>query len=104
MANKKSSGAKKPMKGKIAKTSRKGKTEEIVGSQDDPTGKKPQSAEIGSEIAPEFDLIVAGPKDPLGACVWYDTTGQPHCTTTTLSLCTLKKGRFYVSKACPGGL
>jgi len=52
--------------------------------------------------APEFALTATTAADPLGACIWYDNTGQPHCTTTTQSLCKAKPGTFYPGQACPG--
>jgi hypothetical protein len=54
------------------------------------------------QTTPEFELLAVTPADPLGACIWYDNTGQPHCTTTTQNLCKAKGGTFYPNQACPG--
>jgi hypothetical protein len=60
------------------------------------------TADIGeTTVEPKFELLAVSATDPLGACVWYDNTGQPHCTTTTQNLCKVKKGTFYPNQACP---
>ncbi len=88
-------------KSKSSKVPKKAKKADLVKPEGEIESSLPEEG-AQPETAAEFNLVVGGINDPVGACVWYDNTNQPHCTTTTQSLCKAKKGsRFYPNQACP---
>lgn len=45
--------------------------------------------------------MVDAPQDPIGACFWTDSQGQPHCEETTQSACKTHPGStFRAGKRC----
>ena len=70
-----------------------------------PTRKRKRKAPRPKSAAQRVAALAVTAAEPVGACLWVDSSGQNHCKTMTQSACKgISGSTFLANKQCPGGI